>query len=180
MWVSDMKENIMKEIRIEKVTLNMSAGDNAQILEKSQRIMQTISGKKPVVTKTKKRTTFGMPKGKNIGCKITLRGKEALEVLKNLLQSVDNIIRPSQFDRDGNFSFGIKEYINIPGIKYDPDVGILGLDVVVTLERRGYRVKKRAYRTGRVGKSHKIKPEEAMEFASKVLGANVTEEKEED
>lgn len=108
--------------------------------------------------------------------KTTLRGQEAMEFLKKVLQALENRLKDSQFDSSGNFSFGIHEYINIPGIKYDPDVGILGMDVAVTLERPGFRVRKRRLRPGKIGKSHLIKKEEAIEWARKNLGVEVTKE----
>jgi len=170
--------NVMKGIRLEKLTINMSAGDAGPKLEKSQKIMEKIAGKKAVITKTHKRTTFGMPKGRPIGAKATLRGEAAMELLKKLFKAKENRLKPSQFDSSGNFSFGIHEYINIPGIKYDPDVGILGMDVCVSLKRPGYRVKKRMLRPAKIGAAHRIKKEDAMKWAQKELGA-IIEEKEE-
>jgi large subunit ribosomal protein L5 len=172
-----MKENPMREIRLEKVTLNMGAGESGPKLEKCKSMMENISGKKVVITKAHKRTPFGVGKLKPIGVKSTLRGPEAKELLKKLLHALDNRISPRMFDRQGNFSFGIHEYINIPGVRYDPDVGILGLDVCVTLTRPGYRIKEKRIRPKKIGNKHRIKPEEAMEFARKELGVNVTEEK---
>jgi large subunit ribosomal protein L5 len=165
--------NPMKQIMLEKVTVNMGAGESGPKLEKSKKIMESITKKKIVVTSTKKRSTFGVPKGKPIGVKTTMRGQEALDFLKKMLQAVDNKLKASQFDSSGNFSFGIHEYINIPGIKYDPDVGILGMDICVTLYRPGYRVRKRKLRPGKVGEAQLIKKEEAMEWARKNLGIEV-------
>ena len=172
------KENVMRGIRLEKVTVNLGAGESGPQLEKSKAILEKITGKKVVITRTRKRTTFGMPKKRPIGVKVTVRGAEALELVRKLLQAVDNRLHPNQFDRQGNFSFGVAEYINIPGVKYDPDVGITGMDVCVTLERPGFRIKKRMVRPKKVGKKHRITPQDAMEFAQKVLGANVTESEE--
>lgn len=169
--------NQMKKIRLEKVTLNMGAGESGPKLEKCKSILSTISGKNVVVTNTHKRTPFGVGKLKPIGAKTTLRGKEAKELLLRLLQAVDNRIGPRKFDRQGNFSFGIHEYINIPGIKYDPDVGIMGLDVCVTLTRAGYRLKERRIKPKKIGKKHRITPDEAREFAAKELGVDVSEKK---
>ena len=168
--------NPMREIRLAKVTVNMGAGQEAAKLEKCKKIMHTLTRKKIVVTSTHKRSTFGVPKGKPIGAKTTLRGQEAIEFLKKVLQALENRLGESQFDSSGNFSFGIHEYINIPGIKYDPDVGILGMDVAVTLERPGFRVRKRRLRPGKIGKAHLITRKEAMEWTRKNLGVEVTKE----
>ncbi len=164
--------NPMQEVRLEKVTLNMGAGEAGPKLEKCKKIMEVISGKKVVITKTKKRTTF-MAKNRPIGVKVTLRGEEAMEMLKKLLAAVENKLKTSQFDESGNFSFGIKEYIHIPGMRYDPDVGMLGLDVCVTLEKPGYRVKKRRIRPGKIGKNQVIRKEEAVEWVKKNLGVEM-------
>ncbi len=161
--------NPMKEIRLAKVTVNMGTGADAAKLEKCKKIMFTLTRKKIVITSTHKRSTFGVPKNKPIGAKTTLRGAEAMEFLKKVLQGIEGKLKGSQFDRNGNFSFGIHEYINIPGVKYDPDVGILGMDVAVTLERPGFRVRKRKLRPGKIGSSHIIKKEEAIEWARKNL-----------
>lgn len=165
--------NPMREVRLEKVTINMGAGDSGPKLEKSKKIIETITRKKVVITSTKKRSTFGVAKGRQIGVKVTLRGKDAVEFLKKAIHAVEGKLKENQFDSNGNFSFGIHEYINIPGIRYDPDVGILGMDVAVTLERPGYRVKKRKLRPGKVGKSHLVKKEEAMEWARKHIGVEI-------
>ncbi len=166
--------NPMRRIILEKVTINMSAGESGPKLESYKKVLEKITGKKVMITKTRKRTTFG-PGKKQIGVKTTFRGKEAADMLKRMLQAVENRLKPGQFDTSGNFSFGVKEYINIPGIEYDPDVGIIGMDVCVTLERPGFRVKKRSRKRSRVGKGHLITKEEAMEFARKEFGISITE-----
>ena len=165
--------NKMRNIRLEKLTLNVGAGEAGPTLEKGKLMLEKITSKKVVITHAHKRNTFGVPKAKAIGVKVTLRGNGAIEVLKQLLSAVDNKIKAKQFDRNGNLSFGVHEYINIPGMKYDPDIGIMGFDVCVTLERPGFRVKKRALRPGKVGKSHRITPEEAIEWTKKNLGIEV-------
>lgn len=171
-------DNPMRNIGVDKITLNIGAGEPGPNLERGKKILNKIAGNKVVVTKTRKRTTFGGGKGRPIGAKVTLRGRQATELLKTLLQAVDNRLRPAQFDSNGNFSFGIAEYISIPGIKYDPDIGILGMDVCVTLERPGFRVKRRRIKPRKVGKKHRIIREEAMEWSRKALGIEITEKEE--
>ncbi|MBI4021502.1 MAG: 50S ribosomal protein L5 [Candidatus Aenigmarchaeota archaeon] len=165
----------MREVRLAKLTLNMGAGDSAARLEASKKAMKTIAGKTIVVTSTRKRTTFGTPRNKAIGVMVTLRGTEAAAMLKRLLEAIEGKLKPTQFDRTGNFSFGIQEYIHIPGIQYDAEIGILGLDVAVTLERPGYRVKRKRIRTGRVGAHHQITKDEAIAWARQ-FGFRVEEE----
>lgn len=167
--------NSMKVIRLEKVTVNMGVGEAGPELDKAVKIVHAITGKRVVVTKTRKRSTFGVAKGRPIGCKTTLRGKEALEFLRNALAAVEHTLKPSQFDSSGNFSFGVKEYIHIPGARYDPDVGIVGMDIAVTLERPGFRVKKRRIRPSPVGRGHRISAEEARDWTRRELGARMAE-----
>jgi large subunit ribosomal protein L5 len=165
--------NPMREINLEKVTINLGAGEAGPKLEKSQKILETISGNKIIITTTHKRTTFGGAKRRPIGVMTTLRNEQARELLIRLLQAVDNKLKKSSFDKNGNFSFGIVEYIHIPGIKYDPDVGILGMDVAVTLTRPGYRIKDRRLRPGKIGHNHRIKPEESVEWVKKEFGVKI-------
>ena len=167
--------NLMREIRLEKVTVNMGAGESGPKLEKCKKIMENLTGKRVVITSTHKRSTFGVAKKRPIGVKTTLRGKEAEDFLKRVLQAVENTLSYSQFDDTGNFSFGIKEYIHIPEMKYDPDVGILGMDICVTLSRPGFRVKKRRIRPQKIGRTHKISREDAIEWAKKSLGIKIKE-----
>ncbi len=168
-----MNENPMRRIRIEKVTINMGCGSDRDKLERAQKLLEKLTGRKVVITKTHKRTTFGMARNRPIGVKVTLRGKEAEEFLKKVFTAVENKIKASQFDEFGNFSIGIKEYIDLPGVKYDPEIGILGMDVCVTLERPGYRVKRRKYKKSKVGKNHIITKEEAIEWVKKTFGVDV-------
>lgn len=161
-----MKENPMREIRIEKVTLNMGCGDDKDKLKRAEKLLQMISGQKPIITRTRKRTTFGMPQKKPIGVKVTLRKERAEKFLKDVLLAVDNELKEKQIN-PGNFSIGIKEYIDLPNVEYDPDVGILGLDVSVTLERPGFRVKRRHIRKTNIGKKHIISKEETIDWLKK-------------
>jgi len=162
----------MRKIRIEKVVLNIGIGESGEKLEKAKNLLEQLTEKKAILTKTKRRTTFGVSKGKEIGTKVTLRKDEATEILKRLLATKDNKLSPKCFDKNGNFSFGIHEHIDIPGVKYDPKIGILGMDVCVTLERPGFRVKKKRI-TKPVGKKHRISKEEAIEFIKKNFGITI-------
>lgn len=164
--------NPMREIRIEKVTINIGCGEPGEKLEKAKTLLEKLTNRKIILTKTKKRTTFGTPKGRTIGCKVTLRGKDAKEFLKKAFDAIDNKLKNNSFDTQGNFSFGIKEHIDLPGVHYDPEIGIYGMDVCVTLERRGYRIKRKRI-SHKVGKKHLIKPEEAREWVSKIFGVQI-------
>jgi len=168
--------NVMREIRLEKVTLNIGAGEAGPKLENAKKLIEKLSEKKVVVTRTHKRTSFGTAKNRPIGVKVTLRGRKAEEFLKTALQALENKLKASQFDENGNFSFGIKEYIHIPGMRYDPDIGIMGLDVCVTLERPGFRIKRRKVKPKKVGKKHRITKEESQEWVKKKFGVEILTE----
>ncbi len=168
----------MRAIRIDKVTLNVGTGEPGPKLDKAKKILAKISGNKVITTKSRKRSTFGGGKGRPIGAKVTVRGGAAVELLKTLLQAVESRLKPSQFDINGNFSFGIAEYISIPGVKYDPDIGIMGMDVCVTLERPGFRIKRKRIRPRKIGKAHRITKEQAIRWATENLGVRVTEKEE--
>ena len=144
--------NPMQEIRIEKVTLNMGCGADPKKIEKAQKFLAKITDQKPYVTLAKKRSTFGPTKGRPMGAKVTLRKEKAKNFLKDALEAVDNKIKLTQIN-GGNFSFGIKESIDLPNVKYDPEIGIVGLDVCVTLEKPGFRVKKRSLKQAKIGLS---------------------------
>lgn len=171
--MSDKKQNKMKNIHIAKITLNIGAGKNEDMLKKGLKLLQKLSPLKPVKTVAKHRIpTWGLRPGLAIGGKVTIRnGAESL--LKRLLVAKENILSAKCFDKQGNFSFGIPEYIDIEGLEYDPDLKILGLEVAVTLERPGYRIKHRRVKSSKVGKSHQITKEEAVSFAEERLGVEV-------
>jgi len=162
--------NKMIEIRIEKITLNIGCGTETP-LDVAKQILERISESKVVITKTKKRTTFNVPKNKAIGCKTTIR-KSMNEFLKRMLAARENNLKESNFDNTGNFSFGIKEYIDIPKMEYDPKLGVLGLDVCVTLERPGYRVKRKKI-FKKLGKNHIIKKTEAIKYVQENFGTTI-------
>ena len=171
--------NPMREIRLEKVTINIGAGEAGPKLEMAKKLLEKLSGKKVVVTKTHKRTTFGGAKRRPIGVKVTLRGDKAKEFLGSVLKANENRISPDQFDSSGNFSMGIKEYIDIPGVKYDPEISIMGMDVCITLVRPGFRVKKRMIRPRKIGKNHRITVEEAREWLKKEYDVTISRKEEE-
>lgn len=167
----------MKKIRIEKVTLNIGAGADQAKLEKGVQLLQNITGLNPVKTLTKKRIPeWSIRPGLPIGCKLTLRKHSAREILTRLLAAVDNKLKSLQFDENGNIAFGIKEYIDIPNAKYDPKIGIMGLQVCITLERPGYRVKKRRVAARKISHRHVIKKDEAIDFMRENFKINIVDE----
>lgn len=161
------KENPLREIRIAQITLNFGSGKDEDKLKRGFKLLEKISHQKPLKTKTKKRIPgWGLRPGLIIGCKVNIR-KNKEELLRKLLAAKKNVLSEKNFDEQGNFSFGIPEYIDIPGLEYDPELKILGLEVAVTLERPGFRVKKRKIQRRQVGKKHRITKKEALEFIQK-------------
>ena len=160
--------NPSRDIKINKVTLNIGAGKDQTRLDKGIKLFKSITNVNPVKTITSKRIPgWGLRPGLPIGCKVTLRRKNAIEILNRLLQAKDNKLKESQFDQNGNIAFGIEEYIDIPGVKYDPEIGIIGLEVCVTLERNGFRIKRRRIYKKKVPKKHMITKQESIDFMKK-------------
>ena len=168
------EENPMLRPRIEKVVVNMSVGKSGEPLERAVKVLKDLTGQNPCRRKAKKTIRdFGIRQGESIACLVTLRKHRAIEFLKKVLPVVDNKLSKSCFDRFGNFSFGIKEHIEIPGVKYDPEVGIFGMDVCIDFSRPGYRVKNRRKQKAKIGSKHILTPEEAMVFVKDTLEVEV-------
>jgi len=154
--------------------VNMSIGKSGEPLEKAAKVLKELAGQTPCKRKAKKTIRdFGIRRGEPIACMVTLRKQKAIEFLKKVLPVVDNKISKECFDERGNFSFGIKEHIEIPGVRYDPEIGIFGMDICVSLSRPGYRVKKRRIEKTKIGSKHLLTPEEAMVFVKEALGVEV-------
>lgn len=166
--------NPMREIKIEKVTLNMGVGEGGDKLVKAEKVMGKIVASKSTRTFAKKSVRdFKIRQGDPIGCKVTLRGEAATAVLKRMFEAVEKKLNKSTFDAHGNFSFGVKEHIDIPGVEYDPEIGIFGFDVCVTLCRPGYRIKHRRLQARDVSKAHQVTKEDAINFVSQKFGVQV-------
>jgi len=84
------------------------------------------------------------------------------------------------FDKNGNLSFGIPEYLEIPDMEYIPEVGIIGLEVAVTLERPGYRVKKRSYLRRSIPERHTITKDEGVKFMKEKFNIIIKEEEDQE
>jgi large subunit ribosomal protein L5 len=131
-------ENPMRRLKLEKVVVNIGVGKSGEPLQKASMVLEELFGQKPSVRRAKKTIKdFGIKRGEPIGVVVTLRGQKAVEALKRLLQAKGNTIPASSFDEHGSVSFGIKEHIDIPGVKYKPELGIFGMDVSVFITRPG-------------------------------------------
>ena len=154
-------ENKMRDIKIEKVVLNVGAtGDN---LEKGVKLLNLITGRKPAKMKSRKRIpSFGVRPNLEVGAVVTIR-KDVNDFLKKMLVAIDNRLRRRQIS-ENNFSFGIKEYIEIPGMYYQRDLGILGFDVTVVFKRAGRRVGIKKTKRGKVSRRQVITKQEIIKF----------------
>ena len=172
--MSQETQKLMKKISIAKVVLNMGVGKSGEPIEIGKKALEQITGKKPNTRNAKKsQRDWGIRKGEPIGVAVTIRGDDATTVLKKLLVAKDNQIKERSFDNEGNVSFGIKEHIDIPEIKYDPKIGILGLEVSVTLGRPGFNIKLRSLHKAKVGKNHRIRKNDAIKFLTEELGVKI-------
>ena len=168
------EENPILNPKIEKVVVNIGVGKSGEPLEKASKVLKDLTGQTPCKRKAKKTIRdFGIRKDEPISCIVTLRKQGAIEFLKKVLSAVDDKLSKNCFDKYGNFSFGIKEHIEIPGVKYDPEIGIFGMDVCVSLSRHGYRIKKRQRAKAKIGSKHILTPEEAMLFVKDTLGVEI-------
>ena len=167
-------KNPMLKPRIEKVVINSCVGRSGEPLEKAMKILEDLTGQKPCIRRAKRTIRdFGIRRKEPIACVVTLRGEKAKDFLKRAFQAIDNKVSKSSFDEYGNLSFGIKEHINIPGTKYNPELGIIGMDISVVLEKPGYRVKRRRRAKTKVGTEHLLSPDEAMSFLEEEFGIQI-------
>src|SRR3989344_5133701 len=164
-------ENPMRRVFIEKVLL--SAGGVDKELEKSRRLLEIISGMKTQIQISHKRIPdFGVRPGLEVGARVTIRREKKEILLKRLLTAVDNKFKKKQVS-DNHFSFGIKEYIEIPGMEYQRDIGIKGLNVTVVFARAGLRVKRKKIKQGKVSKKQLVSKEDIIQFMKKTFNTEV-------
>ena len=172
--MSQTTESPMRKISLEKVVLNMGVGKSGDIIEVSKKALDQISGKRSCAREAKEtQRDWGVRKGEPIGVAVTIRGEDARVLLKRLLEAKGNTVNGKAFDNFGNYSFGIREHIDIPGVKYDPQIGILGLGISVTLTRPGFGIRRRSKHKASVGKSHIITSQEAKDYLVKEFGVTV-------
>jgi large subunit ribosomal protein L5 len=174
--VKMQEKNKMREIEIEKMIVSCGAIDEK--LDRSVKLIQMITNKKVIVVQAKKRIpTFGISPGKKAGCKVTIRDKEEIhKFLKRFFSAVSNKLKKKSIAKD-HFSFGIKEYIEVPGLEYKRDIGILGFEVDVVFKRKGKRVKMKKIKQGKYPEKQKVTKEEIIEYLTKNLEVNIDDSK---
>jgi large subunit ribosomal protein L5 len=164
----------MRQPRIEKVVVHMGVGEGGRELQNAQEILEEITGQESVRTLAKQTVQeYDIREGDPIGAKTTLRDDDAEAFLETALPLAD--LSASQFDDTGNVSFGIAEHTEFPSQEYDPQIGIYGLDVTVTLVRPGYRISKRDRETRSIPSNHRMTPEDAVAYLESEYSVEVDE-----
>lgn len=163
--MAEKKKNINEEIFLEKLTVNISVGNDKQEMEKAKKLLEKLTGKTPVICTAKKRlATWGLRPGLPIGYKVTLRGEKAKNFLAWMIESKYGKVKSSSVSQSGGFSMGVHEYLDLTNIKYDSDIGVMGFELSVNFAKPGYRVKNRSFLKKRIPQRHRVRKEEVIEY----------------
>jgi len=166
----------MRKIGIEKLVVNICVGESGDKLTKAARVLKELTDQEPVYSVARLTVrTFGIRRNEKIAVHATVRGEKAEEILNKGLQVSEYELKDSNFSTTGNFGFGVQEHIDL-GLKYDPSVGIYGMDFYVVLSRPGFRVAKRKRAQARIGLQHKISKEAAKKWFITKFGGNIRNE----
>src|SRR5271169_6245041 len=165
----------MRKISIGKVVINIGVGKSGEAVERARKVLEQIGSQKPSSRKARKSIRdFGTHQGEPIGLVVTTRGQaKCKDLLTRLLVAREKKMNSSSFDDRGSVSFGLKEHIEIPGIRYDPEIGIWGMNVSVFLQRPGGSVARRLHRPAKLGKGHVVTKEEAMDYFRYEFGVTI-------
>ncbi len=168
--------NRWRLVRIVKVVVNVGVGESGDRRAKAEKVLQMLTQQKPVATRA--RTTnrdFGIRRGQEIGAKVTLRGSGAEQFLVRAFEARDKQFDPASIDGDGNFSFGIRDYTDFTGMKYEPAIGIFGMDISVEMGRPGWRVRDRRLKPASLPPHARVSPAETRQFLLERLGLTMVE-----
>ena len=170
--------NPMNQLRVTKVCVNIGVGEGGDRLLNAENVLEMVTGVKPQRTLGRiQNRDLKVRIGAPIGCKATMRKQDDIKTfLTNAFECRENIIPSWNFDREGNLSFGVRDYTDFPGQKYDPDIGIFGMDITVVLERPGHRVSRRRRAKSKVGMKHRVSPDEARAWFVENFNINILEE----
>jgi large subunit ribosomal protein L5 len=179
LYLADWKAYPMREPFISKVVVDICTGGGDD-LSRASTILEQLTGQTPVQSKAKQTVRdFGIRRNEAIAVRVTLRHQAAEEFLKRTMKAKDDVLLFKNWDDDGNFAFGIAEHINIPDVKYDPQLGVQGMNITVCIERPGFRVKRRRRRKAKVPYRHRLTPEESMVFVKNKFGIEILEKERE-
>ncbi len=159
---------------IAKVTVNMGIGEGGERLEKAEKTLEKLTGQKPMRTYGKvNNRELGVRPGMAIGCKVTLRGQAAEDFVRRALYTRLNKVYSWSFDNQGNLQFGVSDHTTFEGERYDPDIGVFGMDVAITLEKPGHRIKHRRLLSRKVPPRHRVTRDEALAFLTEKFNMEV-------
>ena len=131
-------------------------------MTRASKVLEQLTGQTPVTSKARYTVrTFGIRRNEKIAVHVTIRGPKAEEILERGLKVKEYELRRKNFSETGNFGFGIQEHIDL-GARYDPGIGIFGMDFYVVMGRPGARVARRRQQRTRIGFPHRIKKEDTM------------------
>ena len=164
--------------RITKVSVNIGVGEGGERLVNAESVLQLVTGVKPQRTLGRiQNRDLKVRQGAPIGCKATMRKQEdIMEFLTNAFDCRDKTIPSWNFDREGNLSFGVRDYTDFPGQKYDPDIGIFGMDITAVVERPGHRVSRRRRAKSKVGMKHRVTADESRAWFVENFNISILEE----
>lgn len=171
---TEVMDSPMRRIVVAKVVINIGVGKSGEAVQRARKVLDQITGQKPSERKAKESIRdFGTHRGEPIGLVVTVRGDGTKDLITRLLAAREKKMNDSSFDSRGSVSFGLKEHIEIPGIRYDPEIGIWGMNVSVFLQRPGGRVSRRLRKPSSLGKAHIVTKDEAMEFFKREFGVTI-------
>jgi len=169
-------DNPHRVVRVIKVVVNAGVGESGEPRTKAEKVLQMVTRQKPVATRSHSTNRdFGIRKGQEIGAKVTLRGSNAIDFLKRAFEARGNQFDVDSIDRNGNFSFGIADYTDFSGMKYDPAIGIHGMDVAVEMGRAGHRIRNRRLQARPLPKGLRSTRDETRTFLASQLGVTILE-----
>ena len=168
--------NPHRAIRVIKVVVNAGVGESGEARTKAEKVLQMVTHQKPVPTRSHSTNRdFGIRKGQEIGAKVTLRGARAAEFLGRAFEARDRQLDGDSIDRNGNFSFGIADYTDFTGLKYDPAIGIHGMDIAVEMGRAGFRVRDRRHQARPLPRRLRSTAEDTREYLRRAFGVTIVE-----
>ena len=141
---------------------DISVGESGDRLTRASKVLEQLTGQTPVTSKARYTVRqFGIRRNEKIAVHVTIRGPKAEEILERGLKVKEYELRRRNFSETGNFGFGIQEHIDL-GARYDPTIGIFGMDFYIVMGRPGNRVAKRKIKKARIGHKHRVNKEDTM------------------